>query len=212
MIIQAVPSGPFSTNAYVVACPQTRNAAIVDPAPDSQAAIVDFLTSQNLSPKMILLTHSHWDHIADAAALKQKYQIPIYIHPFDVPNLEKPGSDGLPIFGYMQGVKPDVMLNEGDIISVGNLKFEVIFTPGHTPGGVCFYCAPEGVLLSGDTLFQGTIGNLSFPTSRPHLMWNSLAKLAKLPPKTRVFPGHGPETMIGKETWLANAEEIFGTD
>lgn len=210
MIIQAIPSGPFETNAYIVACPITKEAAIVDPSPDSSEAIIAFIQKNHLHPVKLFLTHSHWDHTADVTAIRSKYPIPIYIHPLDLPNLESPGADGLPSWLNIPSNKADFLLHEGDIIPVGKMKFEVIHTPGHSPGGVCFYCKDEDVLLSGDTLFKGTIGNISFPTSNAQNMWLSLAKLAKLPPLTRVFPGHGASTTIGKETWLANAESIFG--
>lgn len=211
MIIKELPSGPFETNAYVAACPTTRHAAIIDPAPDSFASITQFVESQNITPKAILLTHSHWDHIADVAPLKTKYQIPVYIHSLDAPNLESPGADKLPCWIDIQGVSPSVLLEDGSTFTIGQLAFEALHTPGHTPGGVCFYCPSEKTLFSGDTLFKGTIGNLSFPTGRPDLMWPSLARLATLPPNTRVFPGHGPATTIGQETWLSQAEEIFGS-
>jgi hydroxyacylglutathione hydrolase len=210
MIIQTLPSGPFETNAYVVACPKTRIAAVVDPAPESFAPISDCIAKNQLHPEKVLLTHSHWDHIAEVSSIKEKYHLTVCIHPIDVPNLEKPGSDGLPCWIPIKEIHPDVLLNDGDVVAVGELHFEVMHTPGHTPGSICFYCKDEGVLISGDTLFKGTIGNLSFPTSRPDLMWNSLAKLAKLPPETRVFPGHGPNTTIGEESWLPNAKKIFG--
>jgi hydroxyacylglutathione hydrolase len=212
MLIHTFPSGPFETNAYVVACPRTKEAAIIDPAPGSFDAITHFVDSQQLTPKILLLTHSHWDHIANAAAIQEKYRLPVYIHALDVKNLESPGSDGLPCWVSIKGIKPSNLINEGEIISVGDLNFTVIHTPGHTPGGVCFYCPEEKILFSGDTLFKGTIGNLSFPTARPKLMWPSLAKLALLPPETKVYPGHGDPTTIGHETWLANAEKIFGND
>lgn len=210
MNIQVFPSGPFETNAYVVSCPITKQAAIIDPAPESATSIISYLTQHQLIPTKILLTHSHWDHIADVVPLKKKYGIPVYIHAFDAPNLEHPGSDRLPCWISIESVTPEHLIKEGDKISIGEITFEVIDTPGHTPGGVCFYSKGEKVLFSGDTLFQGTIGNLSFPTSRPHLMWDSLSKLAKLPAETRVFPGHGPETTIQKEKWLDRAEELFG--
>jgi hydroxyacylglutathione hydrolase len=210
MIIQAFPSGPFDTNAYIAACPRTREAAIIDPAPGSANALIAFISDQELTPIAILLTHSHWDHIVDTAQLKTKYKIPVSIHQLDAGNLENPGSDGLPCWIPIEGVKPDGLLEEGSFFDVGDFHFQVIHTPGHTPGGVCFYCPNENILISGDTLFKGTIGNLSFPTARPKLMWNSLNKLAKLPPETRVFPGHGPSTTIGAEGWLARAEQIFG--
>lgn len=210
MIIQAFPSGPFDTNAYVIGCSETRIAAIIDPAPNSAKEIVLYLTEHNLIPDKIILTHSHWDHIADAAALKSKYSIPIMIHELDSPNLERPGADLLPCWIPIEGVKPDHFVKDGDTINIGKYKFEVIHTPGHTPGGICLHCSSQKALMSGDTLFKGTIGNLSFPTSKPDLMWSSLKKLEKLPLSTKVFPGHGPSTTIGEEKWLSNAEKIFG--
>ena len=209
MILRTFPSGPLSTNAYVVSCPRTGHAAIIDPAPDSFEKIAAYIENKNLTPKALLLTHSYWDHIADAAAVKEKYNIPIYIHSLDAPNLESPGEDGVPCWLTIPGATPSHFIDESSTIDIGDLHFEVIHTPGHTPGCVCFYCPGENILISGDTLFKGTIGILSLPTSRPALMWPSLAKLSHLPPETRVYPGHGPSTTIGHEKWLANAEDYF---
>lgn len=210
MIIKAFPSGPFETNAYVVVSQKSLVAAIVDPAPDSSDEIISFLTEQKLKPIAIWVTHSHWDHIAEVSVLKAKYDIPVYIHSLDAPNLQHPGSDKLPCWISIEGVNPDHLIEEGEHLELGEYQFDVIHTPGHSPGCVCFYCPSENILLSGDTLFKGSIGNLSFSTARPNLMWPSLAKLAKLPVETRVFPGHGPSTTIGSENWLSRAEEIFG--
>jgi hydroxyacylglutathione hydrolase len=210
MNIQSFSSGPLETNAYVISCPGTNHAAIIDPAPESAEPIIQYIEDQHLQPDLIILTHSHWDHFGDLAKIKAKYPIPVGVHSLDEGNLELPGSDGLPCWLPIEGMKPDWLLKEGDVIPIGNLSLKVIHTPGHTPGGVCLYDAKNHVLLSGDTLFKGTIGNLSFPTSQPNLMWKSLKKLSKLPPETQVFPGHGPSTTIGDESWLANAEEIFG--
>ena len=210
MIIQAFPSGPFRTNAYLAICPCTREAAVIDPAPESFDRLTEFIESEQIKPKVLLITHSHWDHIGDAARIKSKYQLPVYIHTLDAKNLESPGSDGLLCWINIEGVKPSHLISEGDAIAIGDLTFKVIHTPGHTPGGVCYYCSEEKTLFSGDTLFKGTIGNLSFSTARPHLMWPSLNKLAQLPSDTRVYPGHGEDTTIGNENWLSQAEEIFG--
>jgi hydroxyacylglutathione hydrolase len=210
MTIQVFPSGPLATNAYVVSCSETKRAAIFDPAPNSFDSIVKYISGHDLIPDKILLTHSHWDHIADVAPLKLKYGIPVYIHPEDALNLEKPGSDGLPCWISVEGIVPDYQLKEDDIISIGNLLFIVLHTPGHSPGCVCFYEEAHHILISGDTLFKGSIGNISFPTSRPKLIWNSLKKLAELPKETVVYPGHGPTTTIGNEPWLSKAEEVFG--
>lgn len=210
MIIQAFPSGPFETNAYVVVCERTKQAAIIDPAPESADQICVYLDKHHFIPEKILLTHTHWDHIADVAICKQQYHIPVYVHEEDRSNLEMPGSDGLPCWISIPAVKADHFFVEGELVTVGELRFIVIHTPGHTPGGICLYSMDDGVLFSGDTLFRGTIGNLSFPTCQPDLMWGSLAKLTKLPPATKVYPGHGESTTIGAENWLPRAKELFG--
>jgi len=192
MTIQVFPSGPFETNAYVLSCPITKDAAIIDPAPDSAPRIIQYLQTFQLEPQLILLTHSHWDHIADVHALLKSYPFKVLIHPNDAPNLEHPGTDKLPCWISIVGVKPDVLIHDGDLIPLGSLKLKVIETPGHTPGCVCFYEEEKNILFSGDTLFKGTIGNLSFPTAVPDLMWKSLDKLAKLPAATQVFSGAWP--------------------
>lgn len=210
MMIQDFPSGPFETKAYVVSCPTTKEAAIIDPAPGAAEILIPYLTENQLNLQLILLTHSHWDHIADVAKIRDHYHVPVYIHPLDAPNLITPGADGLPYWIPIPEVKPDKLLSEGELITVGTLQFKVIHTPGHTPGGVCFFSEKAGVLFSGDTLFRSSIGKLSFPTSEPDKMWESLSKLAQLPADTKVYPGHGPSTTIGREKWLANAKQIFG--
>jgi len=210
MRIQVFPSGPFATNAYVTSCDETNKALILDPAPDSAEKILSYLESHSLVPIAILLTHSHWDHTADVAKLNEQLHLPILIHEADSPNLEQPGADGLPVPFPIEGVKPTSFLKEGDVVSVGNLAFEVIHTPGHSPGGICLHEKEQGVLFSGDTLFQGSIGNTSFPTSDEESMWISLKKLERLPSATKVYPGHGPDTTIQQEHWLPNAKQIFG--
>ena len=203
MFVQVFPSGPFSTNAYVVACAETREAAIVDPAPGSSWEIQQYADLHALKIKKILLTHSHWDHIADVAKLKQHYGVPVYVHVLDIANLREPGADGLPCWLDFPGIEPDVFLEEAMIVPLGNLHFHVLHSPGHSPGSICFYEPLHHVLFSGDTLFKGTYGNTSFPTSQPEFMPRSLNKLAQLPPETRVLPGHGPETTIGDEAvWI----------
>lgn len=210
MLIQSITSGPLDTNAYVIGCSHTHAAAIVDPAPDSAPFIVQHLEQAGFRPEKILLTHSHWDHIVDCATLQKELKIPVYIHPLDAPNLEVPGSDGLPLWTPIDPVTPDVLLKEGDKIAVGQLSFSVLHTPGHSPGSVVFYCKQEPTLIAGDTLFKGSIGNLSLPTADPDQMWNSLQKLSALPQQTVVFSGHGPSTTIGEEPWLKDAQKYFG--
>lgn len=208
MHIYTLPSGPFETNCYIADC-QNGKAIIIDPAPESFPKIQETLQRHQLTPIALLLTHSHWDHIADVSKVKCAYSIPIYIHPRDSKNLIHPGSDGLPCWITIEGVNPDHLFAPDEILHFNALECRVIETPGHTPGGVCFYFPSKGILFSGDTLFQGTIGNLSFSTARPDEMWPSLKKLSHLPPDTVVYPGHGPATTIGEESWLPNAEKLF---
>lgn len=206
-LIECYPSGPFDTNAYILACNETSEGVIIDPAPRSYDALIRGASAIKI--KAILLTHSHWDHIGDLKRVKEGFGIPVYVHPADRGNVVKPGSDGLPLMQQIEGVEPDFDLQEGEIIEVGKLRLIVIETPGHTPGGVCFHLDQEKILFSGDTLFKGSIGNLSFPNASPSDMWHSLKKLEHLAPETVVYPGHGPSTTIGDESWLPKAQKLF---
>ncbi len=209
MIIQPFPSGPLATNAYVIACVASGKAAIIDPSLASLEKINSFLEKNKYVPEKILLTHSHWDHIADVAKCKREFAIPVWIHELDAPNLVNPGSDGLLNRLTIEGVIPDHYLKDKETFFVGETEFAVIHTPGHSPGGVCFYSDQTKILMSGDTLFRGSFGILSLPTAQPDLMWISLARLWQLPPDTIVYPGHGPSTTIGREDWLPQAQKFF---
>lgn len=199
MFVEFFSSGPLETNTVILGCSKTHKAVIIDVPIGSTQNILKTIRKNSLHPEMILLTHSHWDHIGEVSLLKSELKIPVYIHKEDAGNLENPGSDRLPILAPILGVLPDGFLTEGQVINVGELEIHVIHTPGHTPGCVCFYLPKENLLISGDTLFRRSIGNLSLPTARPNLMPESLKKLSKLPPETRVIPGHGEETTIGAE-------------
>lgn len=210
MIIKKFPSGPIATNTYIISCDKTRNACIIDCPPSSAKAVIQYIQENQLIPQKIILTHSHWDHIGDVSFLKNHYNIPVYIHENDVKNLELPGSDKIPYRVSIEGVKADFFLNEDDLVNVGELNFKVIHTPGHSPGSICLYSFDDKVLISGDTLFRGSMGLINLPTGNPKAMWESLKKLAKLPPETKVYPGHEGTTTIGSEPWLESAEKRFG--
>jgi glyoxylase-like metal-dependent hydrolase (beta-lactamase superfamily II) len=202
LIVQKFPLGPLGTNAILFGCSATGKGAVIDPSRGATSPILQEALLESLTIQMILLTHSHWDHIADVFPLREKTGAPVYIHSLDEGNLADPGSDGIPLYFPIRSVEPDRLLKEGKVIKLGDLTIEVIHTPGHSPGGVCFYLREQKVLFSGDTLFKGTMGGLHLPTSQPELMESSLAKLAALPADTRVIPGHGEETTIGAENWL----------
>ena len=208
MIVEVFPSGPVTTNALLIGCLKTGIGAFVDPASGSAKKLLQ-AAKNRFTIQAILLTHSHWDHFGDAAYLKQKENIPLYVHAADAPNLSDPGSDGVPLPIPIEKVFPDHLMQGTDSLHIGEIMLQVIHTPGHSPGSVCFYSQTHRILLSGDTLFKGSIGILSLPTADKQAMWQSLNKLSHLPPETRVYPGHGPITCLGDETWLPSAEEIF---
>lgn len=201
MIIDIFPSGPLLTNAYLLGCEKTKRAVIIDAPMNCQEDVLTAVRSKELKVDAILLTHSHWDHIADVKTLRDQLHVSVYVHKEDAKNLEIPGTDQLPLMVPIAGIKADHFLEEGQRIDVGNLSLEVLHTPGHSPGCVCFYLARESVLFSGDTLFRGAIGNTQFPTSSSKQMRASLKRLASLPKETKVFPGHGEETTIGTELY-----------
>lgn len=200
MFLKIFTKGLVATHSYLIGCPVTKQAAVIDAPQGVTAEMLKEIEKQQLSVKMILITHSHWDHIADAAELKKALQAPLYVHALDEGNLKDPGSDKLALHFPIEGVQPDSFLKEGDLLSVGDLELKVIETPGHTPGGICLWLEKEKVLFSGDTLFRRGVGRLDLPTANREEMLNSLRKLGNLPPETKVYPGHGPATTIGAES------------
>lgn len=199
MLIKCYPCPPISTNTYLVTCPRTKKAAVIDPGFHSFKALSPLLLQEDLHLSALLLTHSHWDHIAEVAVWQDRYDVLAYLHPLDFPNMREPGSDQLPMSAPIRGSSSIAPLEEGEQITVGEISFTIIYTPGHSIGSICFYDPSSLLLFSGDTLFRGSIGNLSFPTSAPKLMAESLKKLTALPPATRVYPGHGKRTTLGEE-------------
>ena len=209
MIVKTFCSGSFKTDAYLIGCEELRVAAVIDPAFESTQLCMEAAKELQFEIAAIYLTHSHFDHLVDVASLKEKSGASVWVHQQDAPNLQVPGSDGLPLPFFVQGVEPDQFFHDGMSLTLGTLKLEVLHTPGHTPGGTCLFIPAEKVLFSGDTLFKGGPGSLSFPTAEPDKMWLSLARLSKLPPSTKVFPGHGPPTTIQDEGWLKDAKSFF---
>lgn len=204
------PSGPLGTNCYLIICKKTKQAACIDPSQTSYLKVSKACEKHGAKLEKLILTHSHWDHIADASEFVKNCHCKVLIHKEDATNLEHPGSDGLATWMSIEGVTPSEFLKEQDKVNVGDCTFEVIHTPGHSPGGICLFNRKDKIMLSGDTLFKGSIGRLDLPTGEPSRMWESLKKLAHLPADTQVFPGHGGPTTIGNESWLDRAEEVFG--
>ncbi len=164
--------GPYQTNCYILGCKETNQGLVIDPG-DEVLRIVKEITRSSLTIKYILITHGHIDHVGG------------------VPELKRITTGGL-------GARPDGFLEEGQIIQVGNYSISIIHTPGHSPGGVCLY-AP-GAVFSGDTLFAGSVGRTDFPGGSHELLVEGVRrKIFPLGDDLRVYPGHGPESTIGRE-------------
>lgn len=198
MIIKRLPVGPIGTNCYVVGCPETKKAVVIDPG-DEAEKIMRTLESNGLEIEAIINTHGHWDHVGANRKLKDLTGVPILIHRDDAGFLND-GKLNLASFMGDQGLSPaaDRILQEGDEISVGNLSFRVLHTPGHTPGGISL--VGDGVVFVGDTLFAGSIGRTDFPGGDFKTLIRSIKeKLLVLGDDMIAYSGHGPETTIGRE-------------
>lgn len=177
--IERLELGQFGTNAYILICQKTRDSIVID-APDEADAIMERLKDTN--PRYILLTHNHMDHVLALAELRSRLQVPLAAHALDAQSLPSP---------------PEVLLNDGDTFSLGSLKLEVLHTPGHTPGSLCFIVGRY--LISGDTIFPAGPGATGSPESFQQIIKSITEKIFVLADDTPVYPGHGEPTVLKKE-------------
>jgi len=197
MILRKMELGDFGSNCYLVGDEDTKEGMIIDPGDDG-SSIMKQVKALGLSIKIIVLTHSHIDHVGGLADVKKATGAVIAIHENEAPFLLKQPR----LMEFMPPTPPsppaDRLLKDGDMIKVGKLKFKVLHTPGHTSGGICLL--GDGVVFTGDTLFNFSIGRADFPGSDYDQEMQSIrSKLMTLPDETRVYPGHGPATTIGTE-------------
>jgi len=193
--------GPIATNVYVLGDERTREAIAIDTATPCVAWVTERLAARGWTLKLIVSSHRHWDHIGDNAAVMVATDAALAAHTLDAPGIRAPRGMGAP-FPIPPSV-PAVELAEGGRITFGDLRLEVLHTPGHTPGSVCLLARDEGLLLSGDTLFAGGWGRVDLEGGSADAMAASIARLTVLPDATRVLPGHGPLTTIGRERpWM----------
>lgn len=198
MQIIRIPAGIYAANCYLVYDEQTKEGIVIDPGGDADD-IISKIEELGLKIKYIVLTHAHGDHIAGVEELKSYTKAKVAIHKDDEP-LIKDGTKNLSSMMAMGTVEftPDILLDEGDKITFGNIEANVIHTPGHTPGGICIKI--EDNLFSGDTLFAGSIGRTDFEySSFDDIMHSIREKLLALPDETKVYPGHGPTTTLKME-------------
>ncbi|HET7493811.1 MAG TPA: MBL fold metallo-hydrolase [Candidatus Limnocylindrales bacterium] len=198
--------GPIATNVHILADERSREAIAIDTATPSLAWIADELAARGWTLKLIVSTHGHWDHIGDNAAVSAHTGADIAVHPLDRERLTDPKPLWAP-FEIVPSV-PAVELAEGGEVRFGSIRLSVLHTPGHTDGSVCLYAADDGLLFSGDTLFAGGWGRVDLPGGDAAAMVESLGRLMALDDRVGVFPGHGPETTMGRERpWLELVRE-----
>lgn len=194
---------PFQENTYIV-YDDTKECVIFDPGcydERERQKLTDFIEREGLTPVKLINTHGHIDHMMGNAFVKSKYNIPFYMHQDDLPALRAAPQQAA-MFGVrvVASPEPDHFLNEGDTLEFGNTKFDIYFTPGHSPGSISFYSEKDAYVIAGDVLFQGSIGRTDLPGGNFDTLEDSIQqKLYKLPEETVVYSGHGPETTIGQE-------------
>ena len=192
--------GPVQTNCYLVGCEKTFEAAVIDPAWDGKS-ITSMADNDGWVITHILLTHTHFDHIGGLDEVKEATSAPIYVHPDAVPMMKNTTMSAA-FFGLRVPAPPppDEMLQNNQILNIGELKIHVLHTAGHAPGHVCFYLPDYRVVFDGDLLFQEGVGRTDLPGGNYQEMMESIRdEILTLPDETHLFPGHGPSTTVGDE-------------
>lgn len=197
MIIKNVVVGPLQVNCFIVGDELSKESIIIDPG-DEPDMIMDIIKKNSLKVKYILCTHGHFDHVGAVSDIKKETGAEILIHEDEL-IIYNAARDMAAFWGYDIDPlpKPDKFVKNGDTVTIGKLSFSVLHTPGHSPGGICLY--GNGILITGDTLFEGSVGRTDFYGGDMEKLKASFKRLMSLPNETRVLPGHGGETTIGRE-------------
>ncbi len=198
MIFKSLAVGDIGANCYILGCPETKEGMVVDPGAESRR-ILAAAKELGVTVKYIVLTHGHLDHIGAVEEVRKETRAKVLIHELDADCLTDAKKNLSAFFALpVQGEPADTLLHDGEEIKVGSLSFKVLHTPGHTEGGICL-SFPGGV-ISGDTLFAGSVGRTDFPGGSMEVLLDSIReKLLGLDPGTVVHPGHGPSSTIGEE-------------
>jgi glyoxylase-like metal-dependent hydrolase (beta-lactamase superfamily II) len=196
---------PLATNCVVLWNDGATACTVVDPgmsSPEGLDQLKEFFERNGIVPDAILLTHGHFDHVWGVDRLLAEYPVPVYLHPLDVDIMKhiSAGFSGMGDFSFLKHSFIPTDVADGQLLTSGGTEWKVLHTPGHTPGGVCYYSARNNLLLSGDTLFAGSIGRTDLKGGDYDLLMASIkGKLLNLPGETDVIPGHGQPTSIARE-------------
>lgn len=199
MKIEKFVLGSMATNSYLIENEETKELVIVDPAtcPDY---VVSHVKSMGYTPRAILLTHAHFDHVMGIDGWVKEFDIPVYLHEDEKEVLEDPSLNLSARFGKTYAYNKAKVLHDGECFEVAGFSFKAIHTPGHTKGGCCYYVENEEILISGDTLFHNSVGRSDFPTGSMATLVKSIReKLFTLPDTVMVYPGHDSLTCIADE-------------
>lgn len=199
MIIRTIPVGITQTNCYIAGCDETMQGAVIDPG-DNAERILKAVRESGLAVRYVFNTHCHFDHMGANADVVEATGALLALHPAELPILEARG--GAAWFGVQvkESPSPDVELGPGQMLTVGTLRFQVLHTPGHSPGGVTLYLEEEGVAFDGDVLFASGVGRTDLPGGDWETLERSIRDvLFALPDETVLYPGHGPKTTVGQE-------------
>jgi len=202
--IESFTFNPFSENTYLLINDTTNNCWIIDPGmygASEEMELNQYIKNNNLHPKQILNTHTHIDHIFGVDAMKAAYNIKFGMHEADLPVLQNAvGSATMFGFQFSIAPKPDFFIEENSTLLLDDEEIQVLLAPGHSPGSIIFYYPKGGFVISGDVLFQGSVGRSDLPGGNHDVLMNSIKnKLYTLPDETIVYSGHGDPTEIGIE-------------
>jgi hydroxyacylglutathione hydrolase len=195
--VETITVGAFQENCYLVVDDHTNRAVIVDPGSEGDR-LIEAIDRSGAELEAIWITHAHVDHVGAIAAVKRKWDVPIYLHPLDR-RLYEAASRQAQVYGvpFEEPPAPDLEFVDGQRLKVGDAEMSVMHTPGHAPGHVVIH--GNGIALVGDCLFAGSVGRTDLPFSNPPQLAASLEKISALAPETVVYPGHGMDTTIGQE-------------
>jgi glyoxylase-like metal-dependent hydrolase (beta-lactamase superfamily II) len=197
MLVKNIVVGPLQVNCFIIADDSSKKAVVIDPG-DEPDIILDIIKKNSLTAQYIICTHGHFDHVGAVSDIKKETGAKVALHKDEL-EIYSVALDMAAFWGYdiERPPEPDILLKDGDAVEFGRIKLNVLHTPGHSPGCICLY--GNGIVITGDTIFAGSVGRTDLYGGDMELLKKSFKRLMALPENIRVLPGHGPETSIAHE-------------